>query len=161
MLGAGGAARASAWALADAGAAVWVWNRTHKKTERLARDLGVRPVEPEGMNRSTAVSRYEIVVNATSVGLEPPGREGDDLKALHIDADSFTERHFVVDLVYGSSETELVRAAHRGGATVVDGREVLVQQGAASLRIWTRREPPLDVMRRAVGASPGEPEADQ
>ena len=158
VLGAGGAARASAWALADAGAAVWVWNRTHKKTERLARDLGVRPVEPEGMNRATAVSRYEIVVNATSVGLEEPGREGDDLKELHIDAESFTERHFVVDLVYGSSETELVRAARRGGATVVDGREVLVQQGAASLRIWTRREPPLDVMRRAVGASPGEPE---
>lgn len=158
VLGAGGAARAAAWALADAGAAVWVWNRTHKNTERLARDLGVRPVEPEGMNRSTAVSRYEIVVNATSVGLEPPGREGDDLKELHIDADSFSQRHIVVDLVYGPSDSELVRAARAGGATIVDGREVLVQQGAASLRIWTRQEPPLEVMRRAVHASPGEPE---
>jgi len=154
VLGAGGAARAAAWALADAGAAVWVWNRTHKKTERLASDIGVRPVQPEGMNRALAVSRYEIVVNATSVGLEPPGRPGADLKALHVDAESFTDKHLLVDLVYGESETELVRAARSGGAQVVDGREVLVQQGAASLRIWTRQEPPIDAMRRAIHAKP-------
>jgi shikimate dehydrogenase len=150
VLGAGGAARAAAWALADAGAAVWVWNRTHKKTERLARDLKVRSVQPEATHRSLQIGRYELIVNATSVGLEPPGQEGADLKALHIDADSFTDKHILVDLVYGDAETELVRAARRGGAEVVDGREVLVQQGAASLRIWTRREPPIEAMRRAI-----------
>jgi shikimate dehydrogenase len=156
VLGAGGAARAAAWALAAAGAEVWVWNRSPKKAERLAADLGVRPVEPEATPRAIRVGRFELIVNATSVGLGPPGREGADLKALHLDADSFTERHILVDLVYGESETELVRAASRGGATVVDGREVLVQQGAASLRIWTRREPPIDAMRRAVTAAPHE-----
>ena len=156
VLGAGGAARAAAWALAAAGAAVWVWNRTHEKAERLAADLRVRPVEPEATHRAIQVGRFELIVNATSVGLEPPGREGADLKALHLDADSFTERHILVDLVYGESETELVRAASRGGATVVDGREVLVQQGAASLRIWTRREPPVDAMRRAITTAPHE-----
>jgi len=114
----------------------------------------VRPVEPEAAHRAIEVGRFELVVNATSVGLEPPGQEGADLKALHLDADSLTERHIVVDLVYGESETELVRAARRGGATVVDGREVLVQQGAASLRIWTRREPPIDTMRRAIQSPP-------
>ncbi len=97
-------------------------------------------------------------MNATSVGLEPPERDGADLKALNLDADSFNERHLVVDLVYGSSETELVRAARRGGATVVDGREVLVQQGAASLRIWTGREAPIKVMRRAIESTASEPE---
>jgi shikimate dehydrogenase len=156
VLGAGGAARAAAWALADAGAAVGVWNRTHEKTERLARDLGVRPVEPEATHRSLQIDRYEIVVNATSVGLEPPARGGADLKALHLDADSFTERHLVVDLVYGPADTELVRAARAGGATVIDGREVLVRQGAASLRIWTQREPPIETMRRAIQANPAE-----
>ncbi|HEX6115838.1 MAG TPA: shikimate dehydrogenase [Solirubrobacterales bacterium] len=158
VLGAGGAARAAAWALADAGAEVWVWNRTPERAERLARDLGVRPVEPDTSHPATEISRYELIVNATSVGLEPPGREGADLKALRLDADSLNERHLVVDLVYGSSDTELVRAARRGGANVVDGREVLVQQGAASLRIWTGREPPLEAMRRAIQANPGEPE---
>jgi shikimate dehydrogenase len=158
VLGAGGAARAAAWALADAGAPVWVWNRTHEKAERLAADLGVQAVELEKTHRALRISGFEVIVNATSVGLEPSGRAGADLKALHLDADSFTNRHFVVDLVYGESDTELVQAARRGGAAVVDGREVLVQQGAASLRIWTRRAPPLDAMRRAInkGHQPSE-----
>jgi shikimate dehydrogenase len=152
VLGAGGAARAAAWALADAGAPVWIWNRTRERAEHLAADLGVRPVEAEPTDGILQIDRYDVVVNATSVGLQPSGRAGADLKALHLDADSFTNRHFVVDLVYGEADTELVRAARRGGATVVDGREVLVQQGAASLRIWTRREPPLEAMRQAINA---------
>jgi shikimate dehydrogenase len=158
VLGAGGAARAAAWALADAGAEVWVWNRTHEKAERLAAEFSVHSVEPEPTDGSIDIGTYELIVNATSVGLDAPERDGADLKALHLDADSFNERHFVMDLVYGSSDTELVRAARRGGATVVDGREVLVQQGAASLRIWTGREPPIEAMRRAIQSTANEPE---
>ncbi len=150
VLGAGGAARASAWALAQEGAAVWVWNRTHAKTEKLASELGLRPIEPEAPPRALQLNRFEIVVNATSVGLEPSKKEGADLKALHLDADSLTEQHLVVDLVYGSEDTELMRTARAGGATVIGGREVLVHQGAASLRIWTKREPPLETMRNAI-----------
>jgi shikimate dehydrogenase len=56
----------------------------------------------------------------------------------------------VVDLAYGPAETALVAAAHAAGCTVVDGREALVRQGAASFRLWTGLEPPLDVMRAAV-----------
>jgi shikimate dehydrogenase len=52
--------------------------------------------------------------------------------------------------VYGEEPTALLRAAEAAGATVVDGIEVLVQQGALSFRIWTGREPPLDVMRAAA-----------
>jgi shikimate dehydrogenase len=158
VLGAGGAARAAAWALADAGAEVWVWNRTHEKAERLAAEFSVHSVEPEPTDGSIDIGTYELIVNATSVGLDAAERDGADLKALHLDADSFNERHFVMDLVYGSSDTELVRAARRGGATVVDGREVLVQQGAASLRIWTGREPPIEAMRRAIQSTANEPE---
>jgi shikimate dehydrogenase len=56
----------------------------------------------------------------------------------------------VVDLAYGAEETALVRAARAAGCTVVDGREALVRQGAASFRLWTGLEPPLDAMRNAV-----------
>jgi shikimate dehydrogenase len=56
----------------------------------------------------------------------------------------------VVDLAYGPEETALVAAARAAGCTVIDGREALVRQGAASFRIWTSLEPPLDVMRNAV-----------
>lgn len=56
----------------------------------------------------------------------------------------------VVDLAYGSAETALVAAARAAGCVVVDGLEALVRQGAASFRIWTGLEPPVDAMRNAV-----------
>jgi shikimate dehydrogenase len=56
----------------------------------------------------------------------------------------------IVDLAYGAEETALVAAGRAAGCTVVDGREALVRQGAASFRLWTGLEPPVDVMRAAV-----------
>jgi shikimate dehydrogenase len=58
----------------------------------------------------------------------------------------------VVDLAYGPGETALVAAARAAGCTVVDGREALVRQGAASFALWTGLAAPVDVMRRAVGS---------
>ena len=56
----------------------------------------------------------------------------------------------VVDLAYGPEDTALVRAAREIGCTVVDGRDALVRQGAASFRLWTGLEPPVEAMRNAV-----------
>jgi len=56
----------------------------------------------------------------------------------------------VVDLAYGDGETALVAAGRVAGCTVIDGREALVRQGAASFRLWTGLEPPVDAMRAAV-----------
>ena len=56
----------------------------------------------------------------------------------------------VVDLAYGPGETALVAAAKAAGCAVVDGREALVLQGAASFRLWTGLEPPVETMRAAV-----------
>jgi shikimate dehydrogenase len=72
------------------------------------------------------------------------------LKPLPIDADDLRERQIVVDLVYASGETDLAQAARSRGATVVDGLEVLVRQGAESFRIWTGLAPPLEAMRKAA-----------
>jgi shikimate dehydrogenase len=60
-------------------------------------------------------------------------------------------RQTLLDLVYGSHETALASHARERGARVIDGLEVLVRQGAASLRIWTGIDPPLETMRRAAG----------
>jgi shikimate 5-dehydrogenase len=57
----------------------------------------------------------------------------------------------VVDLAYGDGETALVAAARAAGCTVIDGREALVRQGAASFRLWIGLEPPVEVMRAAIG----------
>ncbi len=140
VLGAGGAGRAAVWGLARAGAEVAVWNRTPEKAARLANELGASVAERvEGLG-------YDLIVNATTVGLEP----GASLASLPLEGDVIHERQTVVDLVYGVAETDLARLARERGAAVVDGLEVLVHQGAASLRIWTGLEPPLDAMRRAA-----------
>jgi shikimate dehydrogenase len=61
-----------------------------------------------------------------------------------------TKGQTLVDLAYGPEETALVAAARAAGCTVVDGREALVRQGAASFHLWTGLEAPADVMRAAV-----------
>ena len=73
VLGAGGAGRAAAWALREAGAEVSVWNRTASRARDLARQLGIAHAE--------APAGAELLVNATSVGLTP----ADGLDALPIE----------------------------------------------------------------------------
>jgi shikimate dehydrogenase len=139
VLGAGGAGRAVAWALASAGARVSVWNRTPDRAAGLALALGVRAV--------IAAEPAEIVVNCTAVGLHG----GDDaFKALPIEADELSAGSLVVDLVYRAGGTQLLEAARTRGARVVDGLEVLVAQGAASFERWTGMEAPREAMRVAA-----------
>lgn len=140
VLGAGGSARAVAWALRSAGAEVEVWNRTPQRAERLAADLGVRAV--------AAVEPGGLLVNCTPVGLNP----GDDpFAALPLQAGALGEWEVVADLTYGAQETALVRAARAAGAHVVDGLEILVRQGALSFERWTGTPAPLPAMRAAAG----------
>jgi len=140
VLGAGGAARAVVWALLRERAEVDVWNRTDLRSRHLCEELGGEPIaEPDP-------AAYELIVNSTAVGLQSE----DPFAVLPLTPASFTAEQTVVDLVYGEEPTALVRAAEDAGAAVVDGIEVLVQQGARSLRIWTGREAPLDAMRAAA-----------
>ncbi len=87
-----------------------------------------------------------VIVNTTAVGL---GGE-DPFAELPLEAAGFVPGQVVVDMVYGEGAGPLLGAAEQAGATVVDGLEILVRQGALSLEIWTGREAPLDVMRAAI-----------
>jgi shikimate dehydrogenase len=139
VLGAGGSARAAAYALRRAGADVFVWNRGTERARRLAADLGVAAVaEPRPA---------DVLVNCTSVGLHDAA---ETFKEIPVKADDLGEYACVVDLVYRDGGTELLRQAEQRGCRCVDGLEILVRQGARSLRIWTGRVAPLDVMRRAA-----------
>ena len=147
VLGAGGSARAVVWALTESRAEVSIWNRTPAKALRLAEDFGATALA--SVDDPLSATGYELIVNATTVGMET-GERPSDLKSLPLDADSLDETHQLVDLAYGPVETELASIGRKRGAVVVDGLEVLVHQGAASLRIWTGQEPPIGTMRRAA-----------
>jgi shikimate dehydrogenase len=139
ILGAGGSARAAAYALAHAGAAVAVWNRDPQRARELAGDLGVQAV--------AAPVPADVLVNCTSVGLTDPSST---FKDLPVRADSVGEYACVVDLVYRAGGTVLAQEARRRGSQVIDGLEILVQQGALSFTGWTGRVAPLQVMREAA-----------
>lgn len=146
VLGAGGSARAVVWALLQAGADVQVWNRTRERAERLCAEIGGRVVDvpPE---------QADLLVNTTSVGLQ---WGQDPFKALPLTADALRGYPCLVDLVYGNGPTALTSAAQAAGATVVDGLEILVRQGARSFERWTGHAAPLDVLRTAArGESAG------
>lgn len=140
VLGAGGAARAAIWALADAGVEVHVWNRTAERGEAVASELGARFVaDPDPAN-------YALIVNTTAVGLAGE----DTFEALPLTPDSFAPGQVVLDMVYTDEPSALLAAAEAAGATTVDGLEMLVQQGALSLAIWTGEEPDIAAMRSAA-----------
>jgi shikimate dehydrogenase len=142
VLGAGGAARAVVWALRREGASVEVWNRTPSRAEEICAELGGASVADPDQGA------YELIVNTSTAGLDGE----DPFEHLPLSADGFAAEQTVVDMVYGDESSALLAAAAGAGATVVDGIEILVQQGALSLRIWTDREPPIDVMRAAARA---------
>jgi shikimate dehydrogenase len=140
VLGAGGAARAVVWALLREGAEVAVWNRTELRSRHLCEELGGEVVaEPDQ-------GAYELIVNTTAVGLAGE----DPFAELPLSAARFSPQQTVVDMVYGGEPTALLWAAEAAGATTVDGIEILVQQGALSLELWTDRPAPLDTMRAAA-----------
>jgi shikimate dehydrogenase len=165
VLGAGGSARAAAWALREAGAGeISVWNRTPERALALASELGVRAVSDPGP--------ADLLVNCTSVGLEgTAGKNGgadavvseaeqgigasETLSQLGLTFELVGEYPYVADMVYRAhGPTPLLAAATKHGARTLEGLEILLAQGAVSFELWTGRPAPLEAMREALRAPP-------
>ena len=150
ILGAGGAARAVAFAVAPKVKELVILNRTVTKAESLSRDLkrrlgvdvrfgGLSEVEKE-----EELKDADLLINATSVGMKP----NENLSP--VSPNLLKPDLTVFDLVYNPVETKLLKDAKKVGAKVVDGLSMLLFQGAAAFSIWTDRDPPLKVMREAL-----------
>ena len=142
VLGAGGAARAAVLALGVAGASeVAVAARRPAAATAaavLAGPVG-RVVEPDP-------GPYELVVNATPLGMDPSDPSPVPLEGI-------SAGQTVVDLVYSAGTTALLRAAAAVGATAVDGLCPLLHQASRAFELWTGRGASLEVMRTALHAS--------
>jgi 3-dehydroquinate dehydratase / shikimate dehydrogenase len=142
VLGAGGAARAVAFALAEAGTSVCVCTRRLEKAKALAKAVGGEAIQRWHVQRES----FDAIVNATPVGMHP-----------HVD-DSPLEANelncrLVFDTIYRPRETRLLQLAKRRGIETVSGVDMFVAQGTAQFEIWTGSGAPSEVMRRAVMAA--------
>jgi len=150
LLGAGGAARAAAFALAGAGvASLGIANRSGDRASALARDVAaslppglVTPSSLDVASLGPALRRATLLINATSVGLDGVSSPIADLP--------LPAGARIYDLVYGPGGTSLVRQARALGFSAVDGLEMLVYQAAAAFALWTLREADPMVMLAAA-----------
>lgn len=143
VVGAGGAGRAAAFALADEGTTVEIANRTVERATDLAGEID--GATGHGLDElGDLLADADLLVNATSVGMDsdetpvPP-------EALHSGL-------AVLDAVYSPIETRLLREAASAGATTIDGGWMLLYQGVAAFERWTGRAAPVDVMNEALRA---------
>lgn len=149
LLGAGGSARAVGVSLVRGGVAeLVIANRTIDRARALADLLnGQRAgvATAVELDHSAAhLAAAELIVNTTSVGMHPnPDAQPVELPDLRPGA-------WLVDIVYNPLETRLLRQARERGAEVLNGVDMLVHQGALSLRRWTGCEPPVDIMREVL-----------
>ena len=139
ILGAGGAARAVAFAVAHAGAAVYVCARRPNQAALLARAIGGRSI-PRARLRTES---FDLIVNTTPIGMYP--RVGHSpLESSEINC------HLLFDLVYRPRVTKLMQLAARRGIETVSGLEMFIAQGTAQWEIWMGQRAPAAAMRKAL-----------
>ena len=149
LLGAGGAAKAVALALSQAGAErVWVCNRTLSRAEELCAHDPLERLIPAGFERDTLrrlAGESRLLVNCTNLGMEGCPSQFEDFGFL----DALPDGAGVFDLIYHPAETELLAQARRRGLNTLNGLPMLVGQAVLALEHFLNR--PLD--RRAMAAA--------
>lgn len=148
LLGAGGAARAVAVALAERGAFLTIANRDHERARELAELTGAASLDWHAATKRAG--EFDALVNATSVGMNVDGPS-----VCPVDPGTLRSGMIVMDIVYKPLETALVVAARRAGAKVVHGGRMLLHQAAAQFELYTGHEAPLEAMDLALRATPG------
>ncbi len=140
VLGAGGLARAVAFALRREEALVVISNRTTERAARLSAEVGCRFVEWGARHGLNA----DIIVNCTSVGQHP------DVDDSPVHQSILKPGMVVFDAVYNPETTLLVKQARSRGCHVVTGVELFVRQASLQFRLFTGRDAPVQLMREVV-----------
>jgi shikimate dehydrogenase len=150
MLGAGGAARGIAYALAREGAGrIVIANRTEEKAVELASAMSAY-TETKGIGQgdiSAWIGDADVVINTTSAGMHPNTDE------VPMDPGLLHGGLLVSDLVYNPRITRILREAEAVGARIHGGLGMFIYQGAYAFEYWTGQSAPVDAMRDVVERS--------
>jgi 3-dehydroquinate dehydratase/shikimate dehydrogenase len=142
IFGAGGSARAAAFALARSGAFVGVCARREHAARELARAVGGDVVP----RRALRTESFDALINTTPIGMHPAGRISPlQPGELHC--------RIVMDLIYRPEQTRLLQIAARKGIATVSGVDMFLAQGIAQWELWTGQRAPEGIMRRAIVAA--------
>lgn len=150
ILGAGGAARAIAFILADRGANLTILNRHHDSAKKLSDRIlqhfrrKVVALELNRENMKTFVKEVDILVNTTSVGMSPGVGE------TPVPLTLLRRESVIFDIIYNPLKTRLLSEGEKRGAKIISGVEMLVWQGVAAFELWTGEKAPVKTMREAA-----------
>lgn len=153
VIGAGGAARGVTAALARAGTSFFtILNRQEESEMAKSLSCDMNKRKP-GIAKAGVLSHSEVaeglkyadfVLHATSLGTSP------NVDGVAFDTSLLESRHAVFDVVYNPRETRLLKEAQSRGCVTLSGFWMLVYQAAESIKIWTGKNPPIDVMAEAA-----------
>lgn len=139
LVGAGGAARAAAFGLVEAGAELEIVNRTASTAAQLAAEAGGRAVAQSELKRRS----YDVLLNSTPCGMKGAAQ------ALPVAEDELNAG-VVFDMVYNPRRTPLLELAESRGLQTISGVEMFVEQGARQFELWTGQAAPRAEMERVV-----------
>ena len=149
LLGAGGAARGIAFALAEARAhLVGIAHRSADRAQRLVSDVQAAAGTVAHIGPGDSLTRFDCVVNCTSIGMHG----GPDPSAIPVDVDRLGPGALAVDIVYVPEITPFLRAAQARGLRTLGGLPMLIYQGALAFELWTGVTAPAEAMTVAARA---------
>ena len=139
IVGAGGAARSIALAMAEHGAQVGIFNRTARSAEEVVEIVGAA----SSVVQEEAIRDADVIVNATPLGMSND--------SLPFDPSLLSKGQSLIDLIYEPEKTALLVEAESLGVKTLNGVGMLLHQAGAQFQLWTGCEPPLKEMAQAVG----------
>lgn len=156
VFGAGGAAKAVLYALAEAGAAsINVVNRHLRRAHQIIHNFQQHFPETAfhafahaSKDWRGALCNADLIVNATSVGLSP--KDSILIDARFVPRAGWNHRKLFFDLIYFPVWTSFLKTAYRKGHRVLGGLPMLLYQGARAFEYWTSRKAPLAIMKKAL-----------
>lgn len=141
LIGAGGVARAVAYAVTKRGTKLTIYNRSLEEAERLAKEFGGKALSLHNLEK---VKDADIIFNATPLGMYP------NEDKTPIPNELIRKNQIVFDAVYTPFETKLLRNAKSIGAQIISGVEMFVEQGAAQFKLYTGFDAPVDAMKEVL-----------
>lgn len=159
LLGAGGAVRAVAFAIAEMcnPAEITILGRTPGRVSSLVEDLrakapGAFAAGDIEADMERAMVEHEVIIQGTPIGMGP-----DRAGASCVPPETLSPDHVVFDMVYSPARTKLIADAEALGCTVIYGIEMLLNQAALAFERWTGKGAPLHAMRAAVASIDSDP----